>query len=159
VADHVTQARRQGREQDRDRQLKTAHALNRRWLSNLSRRRTRARGQRLKIKREIACRLKPLVGILFQAVPYDAIQRWRNAAIYLRQFGQVFLQDGGHRLGSRIPAEGALAGEHLEQNCSEYKDVRTMIDRNAAHLLRRHVAGGAQNLPSFSQGKVCRGQG
>src|SRR5207302_6203660 len=31
----------------------------------------------------------------FPAVPYDAIQRWRNAAIDLRQFGQVFLQDGG----------------------------------------------------------------
>ncbi len=41
--------------------------------------------------------------------------------------------------------EGAFAGQHFIENGSEAKDVGAIIDGLAAHLLGRHIAGGADD--------------
>ena len=86
---------------------------------------------------------------------HNALQRRRDAAIDLGQFWRILLQNRCHRVCCCIPLEGTGAAQHFKKDCTESEDVRTMINRKAAYLLRRHVACGAQNLPCLSQGSGC----
>ena len=54
-------------------------------------------------------------------------------------------QEGGGHLGHGAPREHRPAGQHLEQHAPERPDVRPRIDVPARHLLRAHVAGGADD--------------
>ena len=60
-----------------------------------------------------------------------------RAASELRR---ILREDRGHRVGGGFPLERAFAAEHLVEHGAEREHVRAMIDRQAAHLLRRHVA-------------------
>ena len=54
---------------------------------------------------------------------------------------------------SRSPREQPLARQHLVQHDAEGPDVRTLVDRPAARLLRAHVGRGAED---DSRGAQCR---
>ena len=58
---------------------------------------------------------------------------------------RLLRQDRRHRVGGGFPLERALAAEHLVEHRAEREHVGAMIDREAAHLLRRHVAERAQD--------------
>ena len=70
----------------------------------------------------------------------DALQRGRDVAVGLGEFGRILFQDRAHGVGGRVAVEGALAGEHLVEDGAEGKDVGARICRLTAHLLGRHVA-------------------
>ena len=61
------------------------------------------------------------------------------------QLGRLLFENGIHRLNRRVAFECAAAGEHLVEDAAERKDVAAMVDRLAAHLLGRHVAGRADH--------------
>ena len=52
-------------------------------------------------------------------------------------------QDGVHGPERAVALERPAAGEHFVEHGAEREDVRAPIDGLAAHLLRRHVPGGA----------------
>src|SRR5207249_4960826 len=83
--------------------------------------------------------LEPLIWLLFEASPHDALERRRDLRA-AGEFGRVFLQDRAHRVGGRPPLEGACAREHFVENRAQSKDVRALIYCLSARLLGRHVA-------------------
>ena len=56
------------------------------------------------------------------------------------------LQDGGHAIRVRGPVKGTAAGQHLVEDRPQGEDVRAVVGRLVADLLRRHVARRAQDL-------------
>ena len=54
-------------------------------------------------------------------------------------------ENRAHRVRGRGPVERALARDHLVEHRAEAEDVGAVIDREPAHLLRRHVAHGAEH--------------
>ena len=58
---------------------------------------------------------------------------------------RILREDRRHRVGGGFALERALAAEHLVEHGAEREHVGAMIDRQAAHLLRRHVAERAEH--------------
>jgi hypothetical protein len=90
---------------------------------------------------------------------YDSLKRRRDIAIDLGQFWRVFLQDRRHGFGSGVALEGALPAQHFKQDRAEGKDVGTIVDGHAANLFRRHVPGGADDLPGLGMHHFGDGEG
>ena len=104
--------------------------------------------QRLDRERQVAGRLEALVGALLEAVPEHALEPGAGpsrAAARGETVEGVLLEDRRHRLGRRLPLEGALPGRHLEQHRAEREDVGALVHDLAAHLLGRHVDDGPRN--------------
>ncbi len=114
-------------------------------------------GKMFEIECDVAGGMETRLGILFQAMLHDALQRRRNIAIGLAEVGRILLEDGAHGVGRRLAVEGALAGEHLVENGAEGEDVGAGIDGLAANLLGRHIARGAQHHAGFGVGVVAVG--
>jgi hypothetical protein len=55
------------------------------------------------------------------------------------------VNDGAERLGDVCSVKGSSPSEHFVQDASECPDIRTLVDRSATGLLRRHVAGTADD--------------
>ena len=83
-------------------------------------------------------------GFLFQTTLDDAGQRWRNVSP-ASEVGQIILEDRRHRVDRRVAPERTPARQHFVQHDAEGEDVRAMVSRKAAHLLRGHVADGAED--------------
>ena len=66
---------------------------------------------------------------------------------------RILLEDGEHGLGRALPMEGAPPGQHLEEDRPEGEEVRAVVDRPPAHLLRRHIPGRAEDDARLSAGR------
>ena len=53
--------------------------------------------------------------------------------------------DGGDDVGDGLAGERAAAREHFVEHDAERPDVRALVDRLPARLLRRHVGRGAED--------------
>ena len=77
---------------------------------------------------EVAGRLEPLGGTLFETM-VDEVGKLRRhepaGAVQLRRF---LLENGHERLDVAVSLECPLAGEHLVQDHAERKDVGPVID-------------------------------
>src|SRR5205085_2116389 len=84
--------------------------------------------------------LKTLLGVFLETATDDAVhaRRHRRAGFKLRR---ILFEDGAHRFDGTVALERGAAGEHLEEDEAKREDVRTMVRRFAAYLLRRHVGG------------------
>src|SRR5437016_11854170 len=94
--------------------------------------------------------MKPCFRVLFQTVIDQPFERGRDVLVCLGKIGWVFFQDRAHRFSRRFAMKGAPARKHLVKNCAEGKDVRTMIDRAAFDLFRRHITNGAHHYTWIS---------
>ncbi len=101
-----------------------------------------ARGTRSGLEREgqVVRGAEAAVRALLQAVVHDALEGQRDPLVDARGLGRVRAQDRGHRLGRRLPAEGALARQHLVEHRAEGEDVGARVGLLTPHLLGRHVA-------------------
>ena len=116
-------------------------------------------GKRVQVEGEVVGRVEALLGVLLEAMPHDALEAGRDAAVGLGEVGRLLRQDGAHRVRGRLAVEGALAREHLVEDRTEGKDVAARVGGTAAHLLGRHVAERAENdsgLGSLRRGRQVR---
>ena len=93
--------------------------------------------------------LKASLRLLLQAAAHNPLQRGRKILHKLRQRGRIFVQDRAQRFGGGGLPEGALAGEHLVEDHAESKDIAAGVGDVPPHLLRSHVANGAQHWPGL----------
>jgi len=70
---------------------------------------------------------------------------------------EVFAKDHVHRLGRRLPLEGAPSAEHLVQHSAEREDVGARVGGLSLHLLRRHVTDRAEHRARFGLLRQRRG--
>ena len=131
------------RGEHRQRQARRAAALGR-W-SDDSRRRGGAARERLERKGHIARRLESLAWIFLETMANDAIQSRRDLGSSAGEFGRVFFEDCGHRLGRRVALERALAGQHFVEHRAQGKQIAPRVGGLPAHLLGRHVADRAHH--------------
>ena len=90
---------------------------------------------------------------------HDAIQSRRNFDLLRVEFRRIALQHRVHDFDCGVAAEGLFAGEHLVEHGAEAEDVGAMVDRLAAHLLRRHVWRGAHHHAGLGLQSLHRGHG
>src|SRR5215469_15145202 len=88
-----------------------------------------------------------LLGVLLQAVAYDALQGGRNVPASFGKIRRVFLQNGDHRVCGCSSLEGSLSREHLIQNGADGEDVGSRIGFQTADLFRGHIADSAEHHP------------
>ena len=106
----------------------------------------RAVADRLEREAQIGRGLKPIRGLLLEAVTDNARERFGDGG----QRGDVRrldVQRRVHRVDRRITLEGATSRKQFVEDAAKGKNVSPMIDGAAPHLLRRHVAGRAQHRP------------
>ena len=99
--------------------------------------------QLLELERQVARGLESILFVLLETPPHDGGGHRRQAGVERERIRGLRMHDGVHRLERRLALKRALAGEHLVQHRAEREDVGAVIDRLAAHLLGRHVAGRA----------------
>ena len=99
-------------------------------------RRDPARGDGIDRDLEIARRLVAGVRALRETAAHDALDGARDAA---RKWGRLVVQNRKRGFHPRGPREGALPGEHLEEDGAEGEEIGPVIDLVPAHLLRSHV--------------------
>ena len=61
----------------------------------------------------------------------------------------LVVQYGRERVDARVSSECALSRRHLVEHGAERELVRAEVDRLPSRLLRRHVAGGADDFPGL----------
>ena len=96
-------------------------------------------------ERQIARRLKALVGALLETVADDLDELGRQGAAALAKMRRLLVEDRHHRLDRRGALEGAATRQHLVEDGAEGEDVGAVVGRLAAHLLGRHVTDGAEH--------------
>ena len=86
--------------------------------------------------------------VFLQALQAERVEVGGDLAVELRRRRQVRIQNLLHeQLLVSLGAEGAFAGQQLEQNHPHGPSVRAAIDGVAVlPLLRRHVRGGTEQL-------------
>ena len=91
------------------------------------------------------CGVKPLGGVLLEAPPDDAVEaRWERR-VDLREVLRLCVKDGADGVGGRRALKRPPAGQHLVEHCAEREHIGALIDREAAQLLRRHVANRSEH--------------
>ena len=81
----------------------------------------------------------------------DLLERRRHGFAQVRERRRVLLEDGRDRVGGRGALERHLPGQHLVQHRPEREDVGAVIERQAAHLLGRHVWRRSEDRPGRSR--------
>ena len=127
----------------------------RRQGAHARRRRPGEAGERLEVERDVAGRLEPLLRVLLQAVANDPVETRVDVLVRRREIRRLLRQDRRDRVGRRVPAEGALAREHLVQDRPEGEEVRPLVRGLPPHLLGRHVA----HRPEHDAGLRAAGDG
>jgi len=102
-------------------------------------------GEAGKVEGHIARGLKAFRRVFLETMMHDAIERRRNRAQRLGQRRRFFFQDRAHHFDRAIAGERAFAAQHFVENRAKAKNIRTLIRHLPAHLLRRHVAHGAED--------------
>ena len=92
---------------------------------------------------DVAQALPRILGETADQEPSDGHRRCR------RQGGPVRLafEDPGDRVRDRVAREGDASRQHLVEHTAERPDVRALVDRQSARLLRAHVRGRAEDDP------------
>ena len=93
--------------------------------------------------------MKALCGILFQAVPDNTFQRWRNIESSFGEFWWLLFEDGAHGVGCGFSMKCTFPRDHLVKNGAEGKDVRASICILAPDLLGGHITHRAHDDARF----------
>ncbi len=112
-----------------------------------ARRSRRSRQHRLQRQRQIVRRAETLLPPLREAPLHDPAQRRRHPTRQRRQLRRRLLQDRRQRRDRRLPPERVLPRQELVRHHPEREDVRPVVHRQPAHLLRGHVRHRPQDLP------------
>ncbi len=100
---------------------------------------------------QIACEILrrgvPAFGVLGQTPLDDPAQGRRHAGVGRSHRLRLLVQDGRQRVDRVLLLERALSGRHLVEDRSEGELIRSEVHELAAGLLRRHVAGRAEEGP------------
>ena len=108
----------------------------------------------LQIQPRIADVAQPLTGILDEASRDQRADTFGHRGWQQRQV-RLAREDQPQRFRHRIGREEALARQHLVQHHTERPDIRALVHRLAARLLRTHVGGSTRE--SFRLGhRGCR---
>ena len=91
--------------------------------------------------RHITRRLEPRIRRLLEAPSRQPHQPRREHGAVADPGRRIVLENGRQRLRHGAAPERIAAGEHFVEHRAEGEDVRPVIDRLAAHLFGRHVAG------------------
>ena len=87
---------------------------------------------------------QPASGIPFEAAPHQLPHR-RGSCGRQGVPGDLLAHDGRQHVRHGLSGEQPLARQHLVEHDAEGPDVRTLVDRPAARLLRAHVGRGAED--------------
>jgi hypothetical protein len=93
------------------------------------------------VEHQVARRLIPVRRVLLEAAEDERPDRLRDL-FGVGRLPRIVLEDSGHRLDDAGSIECPPPGEHLVEARPEREDVGAEVDRLAADLLGRHVAGG-----------------
>src|SRR5262249_37047028 len=83
--------------------------------------------ERPKIESQIMSGVKPLFGILLEAMADDPLEARRDVLVGQREIRRILLQDCRHRVGRRFAVKRALSGKHLVENRAKREYVRSGI--------------------------------
>ena len=98
----------------------------------------------VQIETRIGDRMQPTAWILLEGAPKQPDDAAGGRARKGRPV-RLTLDDGGHRVGERRPAECRSTGQHLVQHATKRPDVGLRVHALAARLLGRHVRRGAED--------------
>lgn len=105
---------------------------------------------------KIAGRLEPCVRTLGHALAHEAHQFRRKLGTRNRRVRRFVVQDRRHGFRGRVALERSPPGHHLVQHTAEGKQIAASVDRQAAHLFRRHVAHRAHRRSGVGLGRRVR---
>ncbi len=109
------------------------------WPSVRRSRRTRAAFEPLEIDQDFPSRLVAQLAILFEGLGDDGFERGRTCrveeACVRGLAGEHIFEDET----ARFAVESGAAGGHFIEHRAEGKQIRPLVERQAAHLLGRHV--------------------
>ncbi len=97
--------------------------------------------------------------VLLQCLVDRRDESWRQCRIQFARRQRWLFEDSVFHHGCCFAAECSLSGGHLLQDKAEGEDVSAGVQRVTAHLLGRHVAGGAQGDAKPGKGCVRRAAG
>jgi hypothetical protein len=96
------------------------------------------------LREQLSHVLVPVLPILSQRFPNDAIQLRRDFPLSQNVRG-VVLENRGNRRGDGGSAKRRPIGEHFEHHHAKAEDVASSVDVAPLSLLRRHVRRGAEH--------------
>src|SRR5580765_3608454 len=91
---------------------------------------------------EVVRRLEAILAALLETARHDGGDGRRDVQSNL---WWIVSKDGEHCLRRGVALKGPPASEHLVGYRPERENICSVVHRLAADLLRRHVAGGAEN--------------
>ncbi len=118
--------------------------------------RRRGAGERLEVEGEVVRGVKPLLGVLLEAMPDDALEPRLHVLVRRREIRRLLLEDRRHRLRGRVAVKRPRARECLVEDRTEGKDVRARVGGFAFHLLGRHVAESPHDHARLRRGRRGR---
>ena len=93
----------------------------------------------------------PSIRLLGQRLHHKIGQRRRHVGIHFAHRPRSVGQQTGQHGHDILALERQRAGQHSVQHCSQAEQIAARIDLLAARLLRRHVAGSAENGAELRQ--------
>ena len=100
---------------------------------------------------EIAGVLKSRCRRLLEATVDDPYQVRRDSGDAVAEFRRIIVEDRRHGLRPGVARERAAPCEEFVKDRAKRKQVGAMIDRQSAHLFRRHVPDGPQHDARFGR--------
>ena len=102
-------------------------------------------GERLQRKGHVRGRLKTLLRTFLETTIHHPLQSRGRSCRDLRNGRRILIQDCRHGFRRSRFTERLLARYHLIEDGAEGEDVRAVVGGLSAHLLGRHIAGGAHH--------------
>src|SRR5450432_1208799 len=99
---------------------------------------------RLEFLDEFARALIAFLALFAQHFSDDPLKLAGDVGCPFREWRWICRQDGIHHLFGRFPGERRSPSQHLIKNYAETPDICTLTSRCTEHLLRRHIARGAE---------------
>jgi hypothetical protein len=89
---------------------------------------------------DLARRLPALLGVFFEAGSNDGREAERQRRLHIVEWRRLFLENGRHKSGLRVPDERSPAGEQLVQHDTEREQIAARVRILPFYLLRRHIS-------------------